>query len=463
VVRSCAGNVPLFVRPERNGVCVTTRLTALWRHVPVAPEIDRLVEMTWVAWGGDPFNPRTIFRDTWAVPTGHLVRTGPRVPFRAERYWRVPARSSRLPDADETSAHAERLRELLVATLDRDLAADGLNMLTLSGGADSGSLAVLATRRLQRRVGALSLVPPAGHPSTDHMVNLIQGPVTEAGLAPWMRVPWSDLKMLDLIDGGAQCAFPVVHGAFLSLPMVRYREPFCVLFGGEDADVVCGSVLTLADWVAATPASAILRSQVGLPGRRARWHWMRWRAAFAMGSRSPGELSPRALPPWVHPDIRLEYRDRLQDVRERVVDHGEWPGVSYWLRRDTYITQGWEVTAPLGIRRSLPFRAREVLELAFSCHPSELIGPGYKKLLRAALRDDVPAAILDRPKDHWPHERAETYVWPHDRVLPAELADFFAPESLPGPSATLPADVALALTRVAVTMTHRRELRSAPP
>jgi hypothetical protein len=460
VVRSCAGNVPLFVRPERDGVCVTTRLTALWRHVPAAPEIDRLVEMTWVVRGLDPFGPRTIFRDTWAVPTGHVVHTGPGVPFRAERYWRVPARGPRLPSVDETTAHAERLRELLVATLDRDLDAGGLNMLTLSGGADSSSLAVLAARTLQHRVGALSLVPPAEHPSADHMLNLIRQPVTEAGLAPWVRIPWSDLRMLELVDRGPQCAFPVVHGTFLSLPAVKEREPFSVLFGGEDADAVCGSALTLPDWVAATPASAILRSRVGLPGRHPRLRWLLWRAEWAMGRWSPGEQSPPELPSWVHPDVRREYRDSLEDVRKRVDDNGAWPGLSYQLRCATYITQGWEVTAPLGVRRSLPFRRREVLELAFFCHPSELIGPGYKKLLRAALRDDVPAAILDRPKDRWPHDPPETFAWPRDRTLPAEMADAVAPDVFPLPAAEVPADLALGLQRVAVTMTHRRALRS---
>ena len=57
----------------------------------------------------------------------------------------------------------------------------------------------------------------------------------------------------------------------------------------------------------------------------------------------------------------------------------------------------WEVCSALGIRRSLPFFNREALELAFECHPTELYGPGTKKLLRAALRDDVPAKNLLRP------------------------------------------------------------------
>ena len=44
-----------------------------------------------------------------------------------------------------------------------------------------------------------------------------------------------------------------------------------------------------------------------------------------------------------------------------------------------------------------PFVTRELLELAFELHPSELVGPGTKRLLRYALAGDVPAKNLQRP------------------------------------------------------------------
>jgi hypothetical protein len=56
----------------------------------------------------------------------------------------------------------------------------------------------------------------------------------------------------------------------------------------------------------------------------------------------------------------------------------------------------WEGTSPLGARPLLPFFTREALELAFRCHPRDLLGPGKKRLLRDALRDDVPARNLMR-------------------------------------------------------------------
>jgi hypothetical protein len=56
----------------------------------------------------------------------------------------------------------------------------------------------------------------------------------------------------------------------------------------------------------------------------------------------------------------------------------------------------WEGASPLGARPLLPFFSREALELAFRCHPRDLLGPGKKRLLRDALRADVPTRNLMR-------------------------------------------------------------------
>jgi hypothetical protein len=62
----------------------------------------------------------------------------------------------------------------------------------------------------------------------------------------------------------------------------------------------------------------------------------------------------------------------------------------------------WEVASALGIRRFYPFFNREAIELAFAVDSHELIGPGTKKLLKNALRADVPHLNLDRAdKGSW--------------------------------------------------------------
>ena len=73
------------------------------------------------------------------------------------------------------------------------------------------------------------------------------------------------------------------------------------------------------------------------------------------------------------------------------------PYLAMFLERQGFLGMHWEVTSSLGVRRSFPFVTRELLELGFECHPSELVGPGTKRLLRAALAGDVPAINLERP------------------------------------------------------------------
>ncbi len=69
----------------------------------------------------------------------------------------------------------------------------------------------------------------------------------------------------------------------------------------------------------------------------------------------------------------------------------------------------WEMTSALGVRRCFPFVTREVLELAFECHPAELVGPGTKRLLRSALANDVPRFNLERPDKGRPMPSRSTH------------------------------------------------------
>ena len=72
------------------------------------------------------------------------------------------------------------------------------------------------------------------------------------------------------------------------------------------------------------------------------------------------------------------------------------------IAADAWVDMNWEGATPLGVRRCFPFFNREVLELAFRCHPSELLGPGPKRLLRDAVGGDVPSHNLLRPdKGGW--------------------------------------------------------------
>src|SRR5438552_2899149 len=90
---------------------------------------------------------------------GHFARIEPRRHVVFGRYWNPRPSSLKRPSDAQAREHTERLRELLVEKLTRDLDPDGGNLLTLSGGVDSTSLAALATRVLRRPVWTWSLLP----------------------------------------------------------------------------------------------------------------------------------------------------------------------------------------------------------------------------------------------------------------------------------------------------------------
>jgi len=104
---------------------------------------------------------------------------------------------------------------------------------------------------------------------------------------------------------------------------------------------------------------------------------------------------------------------------------------------DGFVAMNWEAAGALGVRRSFPFFTREVLELAFECHPTELVGPGTKKLLRTALRDDVPHKNLTRPDkgSGGPSLDHARHAW--ETPLPEALATVLRREWWPNPPTQL--------------------------
>lgn len=242
--------------------------------------------------------------------------------------------------------------------------------------------------------------------------------------------------VLDLWRAAPRIVFHVIHPALCSLPGVVREAPVRVLFGGEFADEVCGSGYTLPDLWAQTPLLRLL-SDVRRRSREPRdvARWAKHRLAACLGRLAlpfPKDLlstDPQKGTPldFFHRQVQEDYRAwwdrRRQEVRD---DPAPWRSLAV---RSTalagFVPLNWEACSALGIRRSVPFFNREVLELAFACHPTELYGPGPKKLLRSALREDVPERNLQRPdKGRWGVDYQAAYRWRGpmpEEALPEDL------------------------------------------
>jgi hypothetical protein len=116
----------------------------------------------------------------------------------------------------------------------------------------------------------------------------------------------------------------------------------------------------------------------------------------------------------------------------------------------------WEGTTPLGVRRSSPFFTREALELAFSCHPRELLGPGTKRLLRDALRGDVPERNLSRADKGVGGPRLRGATVELDPGIVASTDGLIRPAWRSSPPRRVPYATAEVLTRAARVVRYLR-------
>lgn len=396
VVRACGGPVPFYVYDEGRQRAVSTRIADFVRYLPAPPRPDPLVFATWTTgWGAFPDN-RSFLVGVKVLPRGHTAIVDRIARTRVERYW--DPRPNHLDPPDCLPEQAAKFRQHLLAALERDLDPSGGNLLTLSGGVDSSSLSALIRGNLRYPLASLSLVPrhtPAWRANFPRVAEVVR----QWDIAPaWIEM-LSTADRLRLMASAPGVVFPVPHPALGALPRVTELHDIRVLVGGEFADEVCGSAFTFADWVNHTSLLTLLRTPASaLPrGSRDRLRWLRKRVRVARGH--PELPYADQLPDFFAPTLRDEYQEwREQQERLATVDDKPRRTFVRQVENDGWVAMNWEACSALGVRRSVPFMTREALDLAYRCHPRALIGPGTKRLLRAALEGDVPRSYLDRPK-----------------------------------------------------------------
>lgn len=419
-VRSAGGAVPLHVHRAGERLAVATNLADLVAYLPDAAQIDPLAWACWLSgFGAQPYR-RSLLAGTLSLSRGHAVQLAPGRPIRPVRYHDpFPAG---YPTRRETPSpeHAARLRELLLAGLAADLDPAGGNLLSLSGGVDSTALGALAAGTVGRPVSSVSLVPPEHDPARGRELGYLRNVSERYGFVRRLEVPMTLAGNRALLADAPPAVVPVLHPVLRLLPRLQAEAELRVLFGGEFADEACGSFCTIPDWSLATPPWALRR---GLPtGRRDLARWGFWQLAWPAGrARLPWLTEP---PGFLAPAVRAEYRQWQRDALAAAGRSPRaWRYLRAWTDCDGWVTMNWEVTSGLGIHRSIPFLQRGVLELLGDCHPAELVGPGTKKLLRAALRGLVPDRNLDRP---------DKGAWSRPAGLPPARVDYPIPPLLAG-------------------------------
>jgi asparagine synthetase B (glutamine-hydrolysing) len=435
-VRSCAGVAPIYVhRRPGGGLAIGTRLAHFPRLLDERFAPDPLMNAAFQR-SLQFIDERTFVEGVKILPPGTYTKLAAGREPHTQAYWdpRPQAGATIEPDPE----HAARLRHLLLETLERDLDRQGRNLITVSGGVDSCSIAALAGGTLDRRIASWSLIPPH-EPARSRELSYIDPLVQEFGIKPALR---SELT-LDLLERWLADApalpFQVANPGLCQLAQIRRENEVRVLVGGEFADQVCGHWHRITDWVRNTSLATLLGHPRKLPfGPRDYVRWVRRKGLDLI--QRPMLPSVEQLPAWAPPAVHAEYRQWRSERRAAVAaDRRPLKELAEEARTDAWVAMNWEGAGSQGVRRSYPFFNREILELAFSCHPSELLGPGTKRLLREAIGKDVPARYMSRSdKGQWGRRAGDvdakrTGSPPALGPLPSTASRFVRADWLPEP------------------------------
>lgn len=312
-----------------------------------------------------------------------------------------------LPRAKRGSAFAEvaerfdaAVRSVLVDELDPD----GGNLLSLSGGVDSASLAHLA-RAVDRPIGALSLVPDGDDPLHEREMGFLQPLVADTGIDPWRHEPLTMEHRLEWLAAAPAAPLPVVHPVLCLLPSARVdgalgaagADGAHVLVGGEFCDELSGGTFMLVDWArTASPAEAALAVRHGIVRRTWGKRWLRYRL------KGVPPIGPhRPLPEVIRPELRDEWAAWREARHEMVASSPKVHAYTIELLSslDGAVAMNWEVCSSLGMRRVWPFLTRQVIEIVASLRPHDLVVPTHKRLSRVGFRGTVPDRWLLRSDD----------------------------------------------------------------
>ncbi|MFF2746056.1 asparagine synthase (glutamine-hydrolyzing) [Kitasatospora sp. NPDC058048] len=462
LVRDRMGVKPLYYHRTPDGVIFGSEVKALLAHPAVRPvvDLDGLRELL----GYTRTPGLTPYRDIHEVRPGHVVRVR-REGLSVRRYWALEAREHR----DSLEATVATVRALLDDIVHRQLEADVPLCSLLSGGLDSSAVTALAARTL----GAAGAGPVrsfsvgfAGQSETFHANDVRQtqdGPFARL-LAAHVGADHSvvELNAADLTDPSRRSvvlrARDLPNGVgdmdtSLLLLFRGVRRHSTVALSGESADELFGGYRWFHD-----PKTVAVED----------FPWALGLTGIAGGGATPREhLLDAELLRKLDLDgyRRARYRDAIAEVPHLPAADP----VERRMREISYLNLTRFVCILLdrkdrmsmanGLEVRVPFCDHRLVQYVFNAPWAMKSFDGREKsLLRAAVRDVLPAAVAERPKSpypvttdpHYPAKlRAELARLAAERTSPAldlldrrRLADALAPDTDPQ-SVRLAVDLAL--------------------
>lgn len=416
LARDAVGQRSLYWgRLPQGGIAWGTRLHDVLR-AGVARALDHAAVATFLTTAYVP-GAATLVAGIRAVPAGVELVFDPRSPDAiarpvAQPFWTLPAS----PDAFEDE-HV--LRQRLRATLDDAVARalpDGPLGASLSGGIDSSLVVALA--RLRRPVHAFSISfgpehrnelewsgAVAAHTGARHQVVLVR--------------PDDVVQRLDETVG----ALSEPNGDPLTVPNLMMFEAAAsagldVLVNGEGGDPCFGgpknSPMLLSELY-----GGVSREQAYLRAHQKLWDELGHALEPDFAAQIPAGALEALVSPWFEDPRWPSYLERLLAINV------SWKGAGHILPKVEHLG------GRMGVRARSPLFDRRVVELAFAI-PASLKRRGSieKYLLKEAVRDLLPAAIVERPKSGMMVPVEGWFTDPLSRFARERLLDGLAPRRI---------------------------------
>ncbi|WP_371494729.1 asparagine synthase (glutamine-hydrolyzing) [Kitasatospora sp. NBC_00374] len=432
LVRDRMGVKPLFYHRTPDGVLFGSEPKALFAHPLVRPEVDLDGLRELLSFAKTPGH--AVYRGIHEVVPGQVVHVR-REGLTARRYWALEAREH----TDDLPQTVATVRELLTDTVRRQLISDVPLCSLLSGGLDSSAVTALAALALREsgqgpvRSFAVDYTGQSEHFRADALRDTPDGPYARL-VAEHVG---ADHRVVEL-DSAALAAgptragvlrawdYPMGFGALDTSMLLLFRavrEQSTVALSGESADELFGGYRWFhqPEVVAADDFP--------------------WLAAMTQLA-GPGSLGPTAL---LSPDLLTaldldgyradRYRQALAEVPhpdgadpvERRMRELSYLHLSRFVR--ILLDRKDRLSMASGLEVRVPFCDHRLVEYVFSAPWRMKSFDGREKsLLRAAVRDLLPAAVADRVKSPYPTTQDPGYPL----ALRAGLTELAADPGAPG-------------------------------
>ncbi|WP_342152769.1 asparagine synthase (glutamine-hydrolyzing) [Methylorubrum sp. SB2] len=427
LARDRVGVRPLFLTRQNGLVLFASEIKALLTVPGVAAEIDPVaLDQTFTLWA--PIPPRTAFKGIEELPPAHwLILEDGRASLR--RYWDLafPHRDEVRPVRSETEIRAE-VRVLLEDATAIRMRSDVPVGAYLSGGLDSAAVAALAARRAPAGLNTFSVT----FDSPEHDESAFQAVMATSLGTRHRAVACAGGAIADAFPAVvAHAERPILRTApaplFLLSRLVRESGMKVVLTGEGADEVFAGYDLfkeaKLRRFCARQPASPrrpllLRRLYPYLPGLQQQTPES-LAAFFGPGqdslddplhSHRPRLRGTAAAKLFFGADLRasLGGYDAADEMAARLPDafrhwhplhQAQYLETRFLLPGYILSSQGDRMAMAHGVEGRFPFLDHRLIELAATIPPEmKLRGLREKHILREAVRDCVPAVILERPK-----------------------------------------------------------------